>query len=150
MSARFLTSLGLLVFSLVLMQCTGAAVETKKADPRLAPAQPNYTSELAQSMRDLDAELLEIRELLEAGEDVEGMRFTEYQFTALHPTDSSMLVDGFQALSMAFSHHVAEFNAAPAAETYSAVVGGCEACHMRSCPGPLQRIAKRYLSAADL
>ncbi len=146
MNGRILTSLGLLVCSVALMRCSGGAVETKKADPRLAPVQPNYTSELAQSMRDLDAELLEIRELLEAGEDVEGKRFTEYQFTALEPTDSSMLVEGFQALSMAFAHHVAEFNAAPAEETYSSVVGGCEACHMRSCPGPLQRIAKRYLS----
>lgn len=146
MSGRLFTSLGLFVFSMVLMQCAGATLETKQADPRLAPVQPNYTSQLAQSMRDLDAELVAIRELLEAGEDVAGMRFTEHQFTTLQPTDSSMLVDGFQALSMAFAHQVAEFNAAPDAETYSAVVGGCEACHMRSCPGPLQRIAKRYLS----
>ena len=146
MGGRLLTSLGLLVFSLVLKQCAGAAVETGKTDPRLAPKQPNYTSELAQSMRDLDAELLEIRELLVAGEGADGRHLTEYQFTSLEPTDSSMLVDGFQAMSMAFSHYVAEFNAAPTAETYSAVVGGCEACHLRSCPGPLQRIAKRYLN----
>ena len=43
---------------------------------------------------------------------------------------------------MAFERHVAEFNAAPDAAKYEAVVGGC-ACHMRSCPGPLERIAKR-------
>lgn len=145
MRGRLFTSLLFLVASVALMRCAGGN-ESKQADPRLAPAQPNYTSELAQSMRDLDAELLEIQQLLEAGEDVEGVRITEYQFTALEPTDSSMLVDGFQAFSMAFAHHVAEFNAAPAAETYSAVVRGCEACHMRSCPGPLDRIAKRYLS----
>ena len=146
MRGRLFTSVVLLVSSVALMRCAGGNIENKQVDPRLAPVQPNYTSELAQSMRDLDAELLEIRELLEAGDDVEGKRITEYQFTALQPTDSSMLVDGFQALSMAFAHHVAEFNAAPAAETYSAVVEGCEACHMRSCPGPLERIAKRYLS----
>ena len=146
MRGRLFTSLLFLVASVALMRCAGGNIESKQADPRLAPAQPNYTSELAQSMRDLDVELLEIRELLEAGEDVGGVRITEYQFTALEPTDNSMLVDGFQALSMAFAHHVAAFNAAPTAETYSAVVGGCEACHMRSCPGPLERIAKRYLS----
>ena len=146
MRGRLFTSVVLLVSSVAVMRCAGGNIEHKQVDPRLAPVQPNYTSELAQSMRVLDAELLEIRALLEAGEDVEGKRFTEYQFTALEPTDSSMLVDGFQALSVAFAHHVAEFNAAPTAATYSAVVGGCEACHMRSCPGPLQRIAKRYLS----
>ena len=56
-----------------------------------------------------------------------------------------MLVEGFRALTMAFERHVAEFNAAPDAEKYQSVVGGCEACHLRSCPGPLERIAKRTL-----
>ena len=67
----------------------------------------------------------------------------------LEPTDSTMLVDGFQALSMAFERYVDEFNTAPNAETYAAVVGGCEACHLRSCPGPLERIAKRHLPDAQ-
>ncbi|MED5336125.1 MAG: hypothetical protein VX880_07405 [Bacteroidota bacterium] len=115
------------------------------ADPRLAPAQPNPSSPLAESMRALDEELLEFRGRLIEGESLYGARFSEYRFTELEPTDSTMLVDGFLALSMAYERHVSEFNAAPDAEKYAAVVGGCEACHMRSCPGPLERIAKRHL-----
>lgn len=115
------------------------------ADPRLAPAQPNLSSPLAESMRALDGELLEFRGRLIEGESLNGARFSEYRFTELEPTDSTMLVDGFLALSMAYERHVSEFNAAPDAEKYAAVVGGCEACHMRSCPGPLERIAKRHL-----
>ncbi len=95
MRGRLFTSLLFFVAAVALLRCAGGNIESKQAEPRLAPAQPNYTSELAQSMRDLDAELLEIQQLLEAGEDVDGVRITEYQFTALEPTDSSMLVDGF-------------------------------------------------------
>ena len=137
--------LGLLLTGVVFAfaQCGGG--EEVSADPRLAPAQPNPSSPLAGSMRVLDAELLDFRGRLIEGESLDGARFSEYRFTELEPTDSTMLVDGFQALSMAFERHVAEFNAAPDAEKYAAVVGGCEACHMRSCPGPLERIAKRHL-----
>lgn len=120
-----------------------------KSDPRLAPAQPNKSSPLAKSMRVLDAELLEVRQRLVDGERLDGVRLSEQHFMDLQPTDSTMLVDGFQALSMAFERYVDEFNTAPNAETYTAVVGGCEACHLRSCPGPLERIAKRHLPDAQ-
>ena len=120
-----------------------------KQRPHRTPAwpQPNpiFSSELALSMRDLDAELVSVRERLIAGEDISDARFTEHKFLDLAPTDSSMLIEGFQALAMAFERHVAEFNAAPDAAKYETVVESCEACHMRSCPGPLERIAKRTL-----
>jgi len=143
--------IGLLMaaFATALVQCEGSVATESGADPRLAPVQPNVTSALAQSMRDLDAELLDIRQRLMEGEDLAGARFTEYHFMEMEPTDSTMLVEGFQALSIAFERQVAEFNAAPDAEKYAAVVGGCEACHMRSCPGPLERIAKRHLSHGE-
>ena len=135
-----------LALAMVLAQCTpSSAPETR--DARLAPIQPNPTSALAQSMRDLDAELLEARALIEAGDAaLADFRFSEVDFTTLAPTDSSMLVEGFTAFSVAFAHHVAAFNAAPGPDTYSAVVGGCEACHQKACPGPLERIAQRQLT----
>jgi len=37
------------------------------------------------------------------------------------------------------------FNAQPSADTYSEVVSGCLSCHMRACPGPIERINKRLL-----
>ena len=144
MRAALLSGLCLMALALSLVQCAGGG-QAPKADPRLAPAQPNLSSELAVSMRDLDAELVSIRERLIAGDDISDARFTEHKFLELTPTDSTMLVEEFQSLTLAFERQVAEFNAAPDAAKYEAVVGGCEACHMRSCPGPLQRIAKRTL-----
>lgn len=133
-----------MTMALSLVQCAGGG-QAPTSDPRLAPAQPNVSSELAISMRDLDAELVSIRESLIAGDDISGARLTEHRFLELAPTDSSMLVEGFQALTLAFERYVAEFNASPDAAKYEAVVGGCEACHLRSCPGPLERIEKRTL-----
>jgi len=129
MRAALLSGVFLMTLALSLVQCAGGG-EAPPSAPRLAPAQPNVSSELALSMRDLDAELVSIRERLIAGEDIADARFTEHNFLELAPTDSSMLIEGFQAFTMA---------------KYEAVVGGCEACHMRSCPGPLERIAKRTL-----
>ena len=137
----------LLMLAVVAAHCTPSTSECTNPEPRLAPAQPNRTSALAESMRMLDAELLEAKAWIEDGAPApDGFRFTEVDFTTLAPTDSSMLVEGFTAYSMAFAHHVAAFNAAPNADTYSAVVGGCEACHQKACPGPLERIAKRQLT----
>ena len=144
-----LSGSGWLIAAAVLMaQCAGGDASCEQqSTPRLAPAQPNRTSELAESMRMLDAELLGVKTLVENRDPaLQEAQFTDIDFTQLAPTDSSMLVEGFTAFSKAFAHHVAAFNAAPSAETYSAVVGGCEACHMKACPGPLERIAKRHLA----
>lgn len=142
-----LWSLFLTACAVMLSFCSESGPTTPMdGGPRLAPIQPNRTSALAESMRELDAELLAAKALIEQGDAaLEDFRFSQVDFTQLAPTDSSMLVDGFAAFSMAFAHHVAAFNAAPSSETYSAVVGGCEACHMKACPGPLERIAKRQL-----
>ena len=137
------TILSALLVTVFGLSCADFAEPVTDRSPRLAPAQPNRTSELAQAMRDIDLELQDVRAALVAGGDLSGMGLTEYNFLALQPTDSTMLVDGFQALSMAFSSHVSAFNQTPSAETYSAVVGGCVSCHQKACPGPLERIAKR-------
>jgi hypothetical protein len=123
--------------------------QTKSNRGKLAPIQPNKTSELALSMRNLDAELVLALEVLNSGKGVESLTITDHDFLELNPTDSSMLVDGFQSLSMAFSAHVKAFNDRPGTDTYSAVVGGCISCHQRACPGPLERIEKRQWAVIE-
>jgi hypothetical protein len=114
--------------------------------PRLAPLQPNRSSALAEAMREVDAELVQLRDaFLEEQADWAGAQLTAHDFNALMPTDSSMLVEGFQALAIAYQKRVLDFNAAPSADAYSAVVTGCVSCHQKACPGPLERIAKRVL-----
>lgn len=127
-----------------LAQC-GEGASCEGGGPNLAPLQPNRSSELAEAMRQLDAELVSFREDHLAGDGWEGKAFTEYDLNALAPTDSSMFVDGYKAFAMAFHAHVAAFNVNPGADTYMGVVNGCTSCHQKACPGPLERIAKREL-----
>ena len=143
-SGRFSAMLLMLVMGLGLVRC-GSSESCEGAGPKLAPLQPNRSSELAEAMRQLDAELVSFREDHLAGDPWDGKAFTEYDLNALAPTDSSMFVDGYTAFAMAFHAHIAAFNADPDADTYMGVVNGCTSCHQKACPGPLDRIAKREL-----
>lgn len=121
----------------------GQAPEQPQA--KLAPLQPNRSSELAMAMRAMDGELVSLLARHAAADDWEGASLSELDLTRMMPTDSSMLVEGYTAFAMAFSKHVEAFNAAPSTETYTNVVSGCLSCHMRACPGPIERINKRQL-----
>lgn len=135
--------MGLLLGVLVLAQCTPGEGQPHK---KLAPVQPNHTSELAEAMRQLDAELVVFRDrFLEGDKSWSEAAFTEYDLNNLTPTDSSMFVEGYTAFALAFHKTVSDFNRAPGPDTYSGVVSGCESCHQKACPGPLERIAKRRL-----
>ena len=123
----------------------GQAPEQPQA--KLAPLQPNRSSELAIAMRAMDGELVSLLARHAAADDWEGAVLSELDLTQMMPTDSSMLVEGYTAFAIAFSKHVEAFNAAPGADTYTDVVSGCLSCHMRACPGPIERINKRQLGS---
>lgn len=123
----------------------GQAPEQPQA--KLAPLQPNRSSELAMAMRAMDGELVSVLARHAAADDWEGASLSELDLTRMMPTDSSMLVEGYTAFAIAFSKHVEAFNAAPSADAYTDVVSGCLSCHMRACPGPIERINKRQLGS---
>lgn len=132
--------------ALGLARCGADAESCEGRDSRLAPVQPNRSSALAEAMRQLDAELVEYRDvLLSDAPSLDGAAFTVYDLNDLEPTDSSMFVEGYTAFAMAFHQRIADFNASPGADTYVGVVNGCTSCHQKACPGPLERIAKREL-----
>jgi len=99
------------------------------------------------AMRAMDSELVSLLARHAADDDWEGASLSELDLTHMMPTDSSMLVEGYTAFAIAFGKHVEAFNAQPSADTYSEVVNGCLSCHMRACPGPIERINKRQLES---
>ena len=123
----------------------GQAPEQPQA--KLAPLQPNRSSELAIAMRAMDGELVGLLARHAAEDDWGGASLSELDLTRMMPTDSSMLVEGYTAFAIAFGKHVEAFNAAPGADTYTEVISGCLSCHMRACPGPIERINKRQLGS---
>lgn len=122
----------------------GEAPEQSQA--KLAPLQPNLSSELAIVMRAMDSELVSLLARHAEEDNWDGATLTLLDLTRMMPTDSSMLVDGYRAYAMAFGKHIEAFNEAPSADTYSDVVNGCLSCHMQACPGPIERINKRQLN----
>jgi hypothetical protein len=130
------------VFSLGLIFC---GVEDNPPEAKLAPIQPNQTSELAQAMRTMDSELVDLLAQHAQTDNWIGASLSPMDLTRLMPTDSSMLVQGYKAYALAFANHVGSFNENPSAETYSKVVIGCLSCHQQACPGPIERINKRKL-----
>ncbi len=137
------------VIALVCFGLSFCGDEGKQA-AKLAPIQPNKTSELALAMRTLDSELVNL--LAAHGEDGSWKKasLSALDLTELMPTDSSMLISGYTAFAAAFGKHVEAFNERPSAEAYSAVVNGCLSCHQQACPGPIERINKRKLNQTNL
>lgn len=141
-SAR-ISGWSIIALTLGLAFCGG---EPNHPQAKLAPPQPNHSSELAIAMRAMDDELVSL--LARHAEEYawDGAALTPMDLTQLMPTDSSMLVEGYTAFAMAFGKHIEAFNAAPGPDTYSDVVSGCLSCHMQACPGPIERINKRRLN----
>ena len=113
--------------------------------PRLAPNQPNGSSPLASAMVAMDAQLQHTLEavLTDPSHTWEGRSLAAHALTGLEPTDDSMLNSHFEAHAPLYLLAIDQFNDAPSAATFNAVVQACTDCHLGTCPGPLDRIAKR-------
>lgn len=115
--------------------------------PTLAPNQPNGSSPLASAMVAMDAQLLQTLDavMADSSHSWEGRRLMSHDFLALAPTDASMLNGHFEAQAPIYHLAIEQFNASPSAKHYNEVVASCTQCHLGTCPGPLDRIAKREI-----
>lgn len=115
--------------------------------PKLAPNQPNGSSPLASAMVAMDAQLLQTLEAVMAdpNHSWEGLRLMSPDFLALAPTTASMINAHFEAQAPIYHLAIEQFNAFPSAAHYNEVVASCTECHLGTCPGPLERIAKREM-----
>lgn len=59
------------------------------------------------------------------------------------PTDPSMINDHFREQAPLYTLAISQFNENPSVKTFNDVVQSCTNCHLGTCPGPLERIAKR-------
>ncbi|MCH1587615.1 MAG: hypothetical protein L7S02_00295, partial [Flavobacteriales bacterium] len=75
----------------------------------------------------------------------EGRRLMSHDFLALAPTAASMINAHFEAQAPIYHLAIEQFNASPSAKHYNEVVASCTQCHLGTCPGPLDRIAKREM-----
>lgn len=73
----------------------------------------------------------------------EGRSLVAHDLLGLEPTDGTMINAHFEENAPLYTLAIEQFNASPSAVHYNAVVQACTDCHLGTCPGPLERIAKR-------
>ena len=119
--------------------------ETNSPTVRVAPHQPNAMSPLAGAMIGMDSQLNAMRELVmsDPAHSWENRQLAEFDLLGYEPTDSTMINAHFLEWAPVYEQAVLDFNQAPSAITFNAVVQQCSNCHVGTCPGPLTRIEKR-------
>lgn len=117
--------------------------------PTLAPNQPNGSSPLASNMVAMDGQLQATLEAVMADPEHrwDGRSMISHNLLGVEPTDETMINAHFDNHAPLYALAIAQFNASPSASTYNAVVQACTDCHLGTCPGPLERIAKRRSDA---
>lgn len=131
---------------LTLLFSQGCAEESPSCSaPRLAPNQPNGSSPLAAAMVAMDGQLQQTLQAVmeDPSHSWEGQTLVSHALLGLEPTDASMVNEHFQSHAPLYQLAIDQFNAQPSASHFNAVVTACENCHLGTCPGPLERIAKR-------
>lgn len=142
---HFLALVALLGVALV--QCGNQEASTC-AGPKLAPNQPNGSSALASVMVAMDSQLEVIQRsaMTNPDHDWSGQQLITHDLLGHDPTDASMINAHFGEHAPLYIKAVEQFNAAPSAEHFNAIVTACSQCHQGTCPGPLKRIEKRRVS----
>ena len=137
-------ALGGLALGLSLFSACGQT-ESSCTAPKLAPNQPNGSSALASAMVAMDSQLQIVLEAVMADPNHvwEGFTLESHDLLALDPTDASMVNGHFTTHAPLYLQAIAQFNKAPSAGHFNAVVSTCADCHHGTCPGPLTRIEKR-------
>ena len=112
---------------------------------QVAPRQPNAVSPLAGAMIGMDSQLNAMREsvMSDPAHSWENRQLAEFDLLGYEPTDSTMINAHFLEWAPVYEQAVLDFNQAPSAITFNAVVQQCSNCHVGTCPGPLTRIEKR-------
>ncbi|MAI32726.1 MAG: hypothetical protein CMM07_13765 [Rhodopirellula sp.] len=137
-------ALGGLVLGLSLFSACDQS-QSSCAAPKLAPNQPNGSSALASAMVAMDSQLQVVLEAVMADPNHawEGYTLASHDLLALEPTDASMINGHFTTHAPLYLQAITQFNEAPSADHFNAVVSACADCHHGTCPGPLTRIEKR-------
>ncbi|MDA0939396.1 MAG: hypothetical protein O2990_00185 [Bacteroidetes bacterium] len=138
--------------AIVMLACAWARCSPQAESgsaPKLAPNQPNGSSPLASNMVAMDGQLQATLEAVMADPEHswEGRSLMSHELLGLEPTDASMVNAHFEEHAPLYSLAIKQFNSSPSAQTYNAVVQACTDCHLGTCPGPLERIAKRRSDA---
>lgn len=110
------------------------------------PINPNGDSELALLMRDMFTESDSLKQLVENGRQLSGLRRFEEIHSAI-PTDSTVRGPVFDAFAQNYIASLKQLEQADSSTifNFNHMVDQCMNCHTEFCPGPKRRIKKLYI-----
>lgn len=113
---------------------------------RKRPINPNGDSELALLMRDMFTESDSLKQLVEEGKQLSGLRKYQEIHSAI-PTDSTVRGPVFEAFAQNYIQSIKALEASDSASifNFNHMVDQCMNCHTEFCPGPKKRIKKLYI-----
>ena len=109
-----------------------------------SPINPNGQSEMSYLMREMLADLQQIRARILANESVGSVDVSHRRFRCAWPTDEGMRNPEFDRNAKSYLRTIDALEQAKSDQRgfFMATVGQCISCHTTSCPGPIAAIKK--------
>lgn len=121
------------------------SISSKTASQEIIPEKyPNDDSELALLMREMDKDLMMIRNAIQTQQVLPDIREKFAKIHTAQHTDSTTQNKIFQTMANNFLHSVDNFYPAQGAlpKKFNLMVKNCLSCHQAYCPGPIIRIQR--------
>ena len=131
----------LVFFAFIVIAILWACQQSDKAPQK--SLNPNGDSELALLMRTMYDQTREMKKALKQGKKYDHSFETEAIFTAQPTEEGKNTSTTYKAFAQNYLHVMEQYADASNKDlksSYEQIVGNCQSCHQKVCPGPLRRI----------
>lgn len=129
----------LLLLFIILSACNSPKSEVLNRDP-------NGTSELQLTMREMFEYFETVKKQVEEGVNVEDIKEYKHILTDTPTEEGKNATDIYTTMADAYFYAVKQMNEEKDKAAFKLLVDGCMNCHRQVCPGPMVRIKKLYLT----
>lgn len=114
--------------------------------PKILNRDPNGTSELQLTMREMYDYFDEVKKQLSEGKSINDIKAFKHINTDTPTEKGKNSTEIYKAMASSYFTAVEYMNMEKNAEAFNQIVNTCMACHQQVCPGPMVKIKKLYTS----
>ncbi len=115
------------------------------APPTIVNRDPNGTSELQLTMRDMYDHFEKIKEAVIAGKDVSEVEVFDHILTDTPTEEGKNATEIYKAMAASYFYVVEQLKEHNDHASFELIVDTCMNCHKQICPGPMVKIKKLYI-----
>lgn len=141
-SSTITTSIYILFSIFLLANCNDSKKDILNRDP-------NGTSELQITMREMYEHYDEIKKDLLQGKSIEEVKAFKHILTDIPTEDKKNKTAIYKTMSQVYFNAVEQMNLQRDQEAFKLVVDACMSCHQQICPGPMIKIKKLYVNSTQ-